>query len=98
MTTLRRGHLGPRTALESLTGSCHSQIDISCVAFRYLRQNFAGGGVIGFKSLARLRVNPLAPNQKFSRSAYKLLNRTIELYRHRYRGHVSSIVLIYRAV
>jgi hypothetical protein len=42
----------PGTAVERLARSLYGQIDVLTIAFRDMRQNLAGGRVIGWESLA----------------------------------------------
>ena len=52
-------HAAPRAVIEGIARSSHGQVNIFAIAFRDLRQNFAGCGIVGRKGLAGSGVHPL---------------------------------------
>ena len=66
------GHPPPGTVVEGFARGLHGLFNIFTIAFRHLRQNFTGGGIVGGKSLAGNGVYPIAVDQHFARLFDKL--------------------------
>ena len=52
-------HLRPGIAFESLTRSFHGAIDVFAIALGDLRHHFSGCRIVGGKSFARRRIQPI---------------------------------------
>src|ERR1700682_2408971 len=81
----------PRTAVERLASSLHGSVNVLPVAFRDLRQNFAGSRVVGWESLACGGIHPLAVDQHFSRLPDEVGEARINLNMRNCDSHTSSL-------
>jgi hypothetical protein len=51
-SALRRCHAAPGALIEGMTCRSHRQINVGAIAFRNLRENFSGRGVVTGESLS----------------------------------------------
>src|SRR5579872_7327917 len=59
--------LAPWAVVKCFARGLHCEINVGAIAFSNLRQNFAGGWIVSWKSLAGNCVNPLIVNEHFAR-------------------------------
>jgi hypothetical protein len=81
----------PGTAVERLARGLHGRINVLPIAFRDLRQDFAGSRVIGWESLARRGIHPLAVDQHFARLPDEVADPRINLDWRNCNSHTSSL-------
>src|SRR5450631_3410572 len=91
LATLGGRQARPGTAVERLARRFHGGVNVLPIAFRDLRQNFAGGWVVGWESLARGGIHPLAVDQHFARLCAEVADPRINLDRRNCNAHISSL-------
>ena len=86
---LGRQYFWPWSRFKCLAGRGYRLIDVGSIAFRHVRQDIAGRGIVGFESLAGSRFDPVAADQHFSRPAQEFLDGFVQFNGSGRRGHDS---------